>query len=109
VQEDQETIKKKGSPRYFKLADPSLDRPFAENDLKSRQETQVKIKAGEARWQAQWEDFYRRFFKRQLSSEELGLLKSAFTEITILQKGNAAYAWILTLSAVLMSQEAWTI
>ncbi len=109
VQEDQETIKKKGSPRYFNLADPSLDRPFTENDLKSRQETQAKIKSGEARWKAQWEDFYRKFFKRNLTPEELGLLKSAFTEITTLQKGNPAYAWILTLSAVLMSQEAWTI
>lgn len=109
VQEDQLTLKKKGQPLYFHLADPSQDRPFTENDLKNRKETQEKTRAGEVRWKAQWEDFYRKVFKRDINVEELALIKNCFSEVTALQKGDPSYGWIMTMTAVLMSQEAWTI
>jgi hypothetical protein len=62
----------------------------------------------DARWMAQLEDFYWRLYGRPPTSEEKTLVRA--TAMELMQRENwPPTVWILTLYALLSSQEFWTI
>ena len=95
-----------GKRQLFTKCDLGKDRPVTADDAKASPTQLASVTAGEARWNAQVDELFWRFYSRPPTDEERASVKAAFVQ-TLKNEGYPQAGWISVLYALLASEEFW--
>lgn len=109
VYRDKALIEKNLPPVAFTLSDLNADRPFAPEDEKLKPAKRDAVRAGEARWRAQLDDFFWKLLSRAPSEADVAAARETYLQAWRQEKGSERRGWVIVLYGLLNSAELWAL